>query len=830
MLRILATGLVVALGLVLATAQTSLQITVSNVAQEPLEGATITSLPKQQFFITNALGQAKIAPSDSLFVSYLGLESQLLSWETAVALKGNIVLGGGGLALPEVIVGATSNRRDLSQEQLRLSALDLQRVQATTPAAALSATAGAFVQMSQLGGGSPILRGFEANRVLLIIDGIRMNNAIYRSGHLQNAITVDENALSSLEVSYGPGALAYGSDAIGGLIHFKTKNPLPHGQEKARWSGAAAIRWGSAAQEQTLTTELTYHARKWSSYTAITGSRFGDLKAGNRRPTAYPDFGTRSYYVERINGEDLIQDNDDPDRQIGSGYDQVDLIQKVNWQASKGLLLQLNLQYSSSTDVPRYDRLTETRNGLPRFAEWYYGPQSRGLAALGAVWKKKTFWADEIRLMLSHQLIAEDRFDRPFMSPWREESLVQVDLTALTLDGNKHVGLRGRLQYGLEARTEWVMASAARRSLENGGVLLDVNSRYPSQESGLDAYSAFVQYRQHSKDSSLLWEGGLRWTRRELSARFGANDPIAWPSPYLEGIRNITDALNAAIGLRWKMGRWQWRTHLASGFRAPNIDDFAKFRENNGFVQIPNPDLEPERSVSTDLSLRYQHRRNSHLQLTIYRTWLNNAMVRENFQLPDGTTSFISRGDTLFVQAVVNAERARVWGISGSWRQTLHAKWTINGQIHYTYGRRDFQLSPNEVVEVPLDHIPPLYGQLQLDYRNDRWEAGLQWQFQAQKKLSEYAVSGISKQGSQLLFDRGGTSDNLDLTPVDNTTGQFTGSYAWSIWSINIAYRLSSGLRVRLRVENLLDIHYRPFASGISAPGRNFVMGVYSWF
>lgn len=811
-------------------AQETLLLSISNTEQQALEGVIITSLPQQETFFTDATGQAVVTATDSLLLHYLGLEPKVISWDDALAINGQISLDGSGLALPEIVVGDKAFRRDLSQQQLRITALDIQRLQANTAAEALSATAGAFVQMSQLGGGSPVLRGFEANRVLLVVDGIRMNNAIYRSGHLQNAITIDENALSTLDVSYGPGALAYGSDAIGGLIHFQTKAPKPLGQDGARWSGSAAVRYGSAAQEQSLTTELVHQAKQWSSYTIFTASRFGDLKAGNKRPQEYPDFGARPFYVQQINGEDIVQANDNPDRQIGSGYDQLDLLQKFSWQANDQILLGLNLQYSTSSDIPRYDRLVETRNGQPRFAEWYYGPQDRGLLALTADWNIQRSWADELRIIASYQTIAEDRFDRSFGSPWREESLVQVDLGALTIDARKRLNATAGLQYGVELRKESVESSSIRRSLDDDSVMQDVNSRYPSGGSQLESYSAYLQFQQHNRDSALLWESGLRWTRRELFSQFSSSDPIAWPGPYLAGISNQNDALNAATGLRWQHRRWQWRTHLATGFRAPNVDDFAKFRENNGFLQIPNPDLKPERSVSADVSIRYRQASNSHIQLTLYRTWLSNAMVREDFQLPDGSTSFVSRGDTLFVQAIVNAERARVWGLSASFQQKLTPECRVQGQLHYTHGRRDFQLDADETVKVPLDHIPPLYGLVRLDYRENRWEAGIQWQFQARKPLAEYAVSGISKAGENLIFDREGTSDNLDLTPIDPSTGNFTGSYGWSVWNLNAAYRIGQFMRVRLRMENIMDLHYRPFSSGISAPGRNYVLGVYTWF
>ena len=80
------------------------------------------------------------------------------------------------------------------------------------------------VQKSQFGGGSPNIRGFEANKILLTLDGVRLNNAIYRSGHLQNIISIDESVLEDVAVIFGPSSVLYGSDALGGTIHMKTKS------------------------------------------------------------------------------------------------------------------------------------------------------------------------------------------------------------------------------------------------------------------------------------------------------------------------------------------------------------------------------------------------------------------------------------------------------------------------------------------------------------------------------------------------------------------------------------------------------------------------------
>ena len=106
-----------------------------------------------------------------------------------------------------------------------LNATQIADLHALSTADVIANTGNISVQKSQLGGGSPVLRGFEANRILLVIDGVRMNNIIYRAGHLQNIVTIDNSSLDRIEILYGPASTMYGSDALGGVIHLYTRKP-----------------------------------------------------------------------------------------------------------------------------------------------------------------------------------------------------------------------------------------------------------------------------------------------------------------------------------------------------------------------------------------------------------------------------------------------------------------------------------------------------------------------------------------------------------------------------------------------------------------------------
>ena len=123
-----------------------------------------------------------------------------------------------------VFKGQAKTKR-VAEQVAVITSKEIQQLSPQTTADLLASVPGIKVQKSQMGGGSPVIRGMESNRVLLVVDGVRMNNAIYRKGHLQNAITVSPNQLDRTEIIFGPSSVIYGSDALGGVIHYYTKIP-----------------------------------------------------------------------------------------------------------------------------------------------------------------------------------------------------------------------------------------------------------------------------------------------------------------------------------------------------------------------------------------------------------------------------------------------------------------------------------------------------------------------------------------------------------------------------------------------------------------------------
>ncbi|MEM1357508.1 MAG: TonB-dependent receptor, partial [Bacteroidota bacterium] len=458
----------------------------------------------------------------------------------------------------------------------------IQKAQSLSTVDALAELSGVYVQKSQFGGGSPVLRGFEANRVLLVVDGVRMNNAIYRAGHLQNAITISPLALDRMEVIYGAGALAYGSDAIGGIVHFRTQQPPFRAGTQDAMNGQMSLNFTTAARATTLAGKLTYGAAHWAGLTLLTATSTSHLRAGAHRPEDFPDFGLRTQYFQ---GNELVP-NDRPNRQVGTAYSQYDLLQKFRFRLGNHLELSANFQLSTSSDIPRYDALIERREGQLRWARWDYGPQTRLMGALRLQDRRPTLLYNLANYLISHQFIKEDRITRRAGDLLEENNLEEVHAINFQTDFTKT--LRDwTLNYGLDLRYDAVSSIAFLNNiLSPTDQLPRPSTRYPSEGASL-AGGGFYLEAKYPLNAHWQFRGGLRYSRQWLSATFGSEDPIAWPQPYLDGIANTEGALTSALGLRYQSKQHRWRFLLAQGFRTPNIDDFAKFREANGRIQVP---------------------------------------------------------------------------------------------------------------------------------------------------------------------------------------------------------------------------------------------------
>ncbi len=698
--------------------------------------------------------------------------------------------------LDEVVIAANKipeHRRTVAQQIQVITPAFIRNFNAQNTADLISNSGVVAMQKSQQGGGSPILRGFEASRVLLVIDGVRMNNAIYRAGHLQNIITLDNNVLERAEILFGPSSTVYGSDALGGVIHFYTRNPeLAKEGEGAKFNGNAFMRYGSVNNEKTGHVNFTLAGKKFGSLTSFTFSDFGDLRMGEKTNPAWGEqFGVRTQYAERAadNTSDVLVQNSDPFVQKFSGYQQWDLLQKFLFQSNERVSHILNFQYSNSTNVPRYDRLTEAQGNGLRYGEWYYGPQKRLLTSYQLNVKDLGAFADGMTTTISYQNIEESRHDRRFNNNNRNERVENVDVFALTIDFQKKFG-NNSLRYGIDGQFNNVKSTAHRYNVATGEITPQ-STRYPDGGNTMNLMAAYVTHtKQFNEDWTL--NDGIRIGGNWLHSTFV--DKTFFPFPFDEVKQNYLVS-SANLGIIYTPSTWKFSFLTSTGYRAPNIDDMTKvFDSAPGKVVVPNPDLTAEKTVNGDLSITKFFGSKVRAEGTLFGTEFFDAIV----VLPstfNGQSSIDYNGTPSEVYSSQNKGKAYLYGYSLSLRADVNQHVAITASHNYTHGR----VKNDDGSESPLDHIAPAFGRIGVQYNTTRFKSELFSNFSGWKHLSSYSSSG---------------EDNLQYATAE-------GMPSWYTLNIRASYDINTMFTVQAGVDNLLDLQYRTFASGINAPGRN---------
>ncbi|NII26446.1 TonB-dependent receptor [Pseudoflavitalea sp. X16] len=701
-------------------------------------------------------------------------------------------------SLTEVVVSANKfaeKSRHVAQKVTVISSREIASSLSNNTAGLLEQTGKIFVQRSQLGGGSPVINGFEASRILLVVDGVRMNNAIYRTGHLQNAITIDDDILERTEILYGPSSTIYGSDALGGVIHFQTRQPRLS-REGFRAQTNASTRYSSAFAEFSGHVDVNLGWKKFASLTSVSYSSFGDLRQGADRNPFYGDFGKRTAYIARINGMDSIVANKNVNIQKFSNYKQYDFLQKLRWEPGATQSHELNLQYSTSSDIPRYDRLTDTRNGQLRWAEWYYGPQDRLMAAYTYKRRQLPGFFDQLMAGMSYQRIVESRMQRAYRKDLRENRIEHIDVAAFHIDLRKSAG-RHELSTGADGQLNYLNSTAYNYNIANGQKTYGLQTRYPDGKNNMSYAGAYLQHLYKIIPGKLILNDGIRVNYVALNAHIA--DPSLLHLPFTDASqRNFTYSLNAGI-IYLPDPVTKLSFNFSTGFRAPNIDDLAKVFESAGGIQlvVPNADLQPEKTYQFNLNLERQFDEWVTLEANAFYTFFRDAIVLDNFHL-NGASSIEYDGRITPVVANQNKARAFIYGLQGSVTLRPVSHFSLYSHAAYTYGR----YKGSDGQQVPMDHIPPVFGKTGITYTWRFVESECALLYNGWKKLKDYNPSG---------------EDNLPYATA-------AGMPSWSIFNASVACTIGRHLQVQVTLENILDRNYRVFSSGISGAGRNLMI------
>lgn len=782
---------------------------------EPVPNAVIVNEDKRISVQTNSEGEANLeafSENDKLSIIHTSYENKTIDYSKLSSLKYRVFLVPEILQLNEMVISASrriESKSDIPYRITNLKAENLQIYQPQTSADMLSASREVFVQKSQMGGGSPMIRGFGSNRVLLVVDGVRMNNAIFRHGNLHNIISLDAYSVDGIEVIHGPGSVTYGSDAIGGVFSFATRNP-EFSEGPIEVSSNAMVRMATANSEKTVAADVSIANDEFASLTLISFSDYGDLRAGK---THLPDSNyLRRHSAERYGDLDTIIRHTNRHIMHGTAYRFFNIMQKLRYKANENLIFTYGFHNSQTSDIPRFDRLNiyDGEREL-RYAEWHYGPQKWLMNNLQMEYTNQNLLFDELRMNIAHQNYSESRHNRRFNDNKRYIRFEAVDVVSANLDFFKRIDSDRYFNYGVEAVYNKVNSRAIVQDIMTNEKD-SLSTRYPDG-SVLGSLAAYVGYKHHINNKFTL-SYGARYSFSHINAEF---DTLMFNFPFDHTTSN-TGAPTASFGAIYKHNsNFNLSLNLSSGFRAPNIDDIAKiFDSDPNSVVVPNEDLKPEYLYSADIGFTKRFGRKLELQGGGFFSHLSNVMVRENFSFND-MDSIMYDGNMRQVQAIVNNDYAVIYGASAGLKADIGELFSLKSHITWIDGFDN----NNE----PIRHVSPLFGSTHLLFSLGDFSFDLYAVYNG-----EISPDKLSREehGKDYMYARdteyAKAQKDLPVEEQFNPEGLYSPS--WHTININMKYQLSDRITVNLAVENITNVMYRTYSSGIPSFGRNYIVGV----
>ena len=709
------------------------------------------------------------------------------------------------------------NIKNVAEKKIYISSKEIKELGSITTADLLEKKGGISVQKSQMGGGSPNIRGFEANRVLLVLDGVRLNNAIYRSAHLQNLITVDEYLIDDIEVVFGPSSVLYGSDALGGTVNIKSKSV--QFKSTPDWNGGIYSSYSSAYKGIKTNIFSTYETSKYSTITSLSFKKFGDIKMGLWRPHGFENWGLVHHY---INDDGELSCNKNPNTQRNTGYSQYDFFNKLIVKISDNWRATWNTQYSTSSNIPRFDRLNDddlqctmdSENSCNagenlKFHTYYYGPQERRFNSLSFT-GIETGSFDKTELIIANQFITESRHKLKLSDYLnnpdnRNEDTSRkyetVDIYSVNTNFKKN-----NFYFGSETIYNEVRSTSNIFDPEDKWSIGD--TRYPPGGSSIFSHALYLNSVWRLSHQFQAEIGG-RYTFSNIKGSFP--DTLKRPFAYVEGLE-LNDDSNILSGnikfVYYPSDSWKISSVTARGFHTPNVDDMLKVFEKGDRLVIPNVYLKPEYSFSQEFSISKNINNNIDLYGVGFYTRIKNAMAMDSIGVTQGVFNgepliqyaYLYEDEIKYLFANQNSEKPTdIFG--GTLGFSVEIKgFDFSGDVNFTKGI-------NHASNLgPVAHIPPVFGKFELVKNYKNWKFKCLFLHAGAKPANEFDEANV---------------DNLYETPYQD--GNWVGSPKWSTLNLAVNYKLNESFKLQVNVDNILNRHYKTFSSGLSAPGRNFI-------
>jgi hemoglobin/transferrin/lactoferrin receptor protein len=643
--------------------------------------------------------------------------------------------------------------------------------QARTIPEALSEVPGVMVQKTAHAQGSPYIRGFTGYRNLFLVDGIRLNNSVFRDGPNQYWSTIDPLIAERLELIGGPSSVLYGSDAIGGTVQLIT-------QERSRFeqdfdlNGRAYYRFGGAESSHTGRLELQGNkGKRLGFFLGASLKKYGDLRAG----------GVTGLMPK-------------------TGYDQGSMDFKLDYAVAENRELTLGLQHDNIADAWRTHRTVYAKSWLGTTIgtdKELSLDQRRQLVYLQYRWDRVNRHIDQAKFSLSWHRQYESQFRRRSSDARTTDGF---DVGTFGFWGQFISRSRiGKLTYGWEYYLDFV--DSFRRDPDNANPAARESPRGPVADDA--KYHLFGLYLQDevSLYESLDLTAGLRYSWiKALAAQVG----MGAIEPAFAELPELNQRYSSVVGnlrlLYHLDDHWNIYGGAAQGFRAPNLSDLTRFDiARSGEQETPSVSLNPEKYLSLETGVKCLH-----------RTWQGSLSYFHLFI--DGMIIRVPTGNMIGANAEVtrrNSGVGRMHGLEAAGVIVLSGiglpQWTAAASMTWVEGDIDtFPTSAAVLERRPMSRIQPAMAILSL-----RWEhpSGRYW-----------AEGVMTAAGAQRRLSPDDERDTQRIPPG--------GTPGYTVFTVRGGIGLSRSARLLISLENITDKDYRILGSGLNEPGRNLVIGL----
>jgi len=778
----------------------SQNLTIIDENNKPVIGASIFS-NLSNYETTDKNGNVsldKFSRSDTLTIKQYGFKEEKLPKSK---LKNTLILLYDNELLDEVVISASKFSQKFREVPKKVTQINRSMIEFTNPmtsADLLERGGYVYIQKSQLGGGSPMIRGLSTNRLVLSVDGVRLNNAIFRSGNIHNVISISPMNIENTEVIMGSASVLYGSDAIGGVMNFYTKKAKLSNDSNPNIQININSRYSSASNEKMYHIDFNYGLEKIAFLSSFSKSDFDDLTMGIHGPS---DYLRPNYVTQNSAGDDVLVTNSKPRVQRNTGYSQTNFMQKILYEPNEDLSIDIGIHFSKTGNIPRYDRLIRTNEneGL-YYSEWYYGPQEWLLINSQLTYiPKETKFYDELKFGSSFQRFSESRNSRRFSDSFLKSREEELDIFSLNLDFFKKISENSNITYGLDLIENKIGSFAKSINISDLSET-PISTRYPDNSS-LNSLGLYVNYKTKIIED-VFFQSGVRYSSTVLKSDLSQNNS------YYDFMYENTTLENGAfvggIGLSWVRNIYNnWKFNINTAFRSPNIDDLAKvFDSEPGSVVVPNPDLKPERSFGLEFGGYFRTKNNIELDFSSYVIYLYNSFIRDDFTLSNGVSEIIYDGELSQIQALQNSSKSFIYGIEFGINMFLNKNFRMKSQHNLIAGYELDDLP----FGMPVRHIPPNYGNFHLIYNN-----------------GDFTIDTYLNYNSKISFNNLAESERAKpyMYALDENGNPYSPS--WMTFNVRSKYSFSKMLNINFTVENITNKLYRPYSSGISAPGINFI-------